>query len=831
MGLDARTRDGPPLNVLAVGATDAGVLAAIEALMLADCAVVAAEPSAGLPAALEGEAYDAVVLPPGLEVDVAAVRAAAPRVALVECSPGIETEPLLARGLDGRVAPHGARVAVAARIAELSRRRLEIAGWKADASRPHALLVSEAGSAVFGHLAAGLRDHGWEVSVAADGGDALRTLRRIEAHVLVVEGGEPDRVAIARAALRYAPELACQLVAADPSVEETTDHLRSRGLGYRLDPTDPDGLPAVIERSWVQWLSAGPGEHWAAVRTDDEPLQILLVEDSTHVGHTVADQLAASAPGAFVVTRAEDLGTATAQLLDGPGYDLVLVDLDLPDGAGIEAYLRLHHRAPRATYVILTGDDDPRLARLAASCGAQDFLVKGQLGGPELARRLRFAAERSELLDRVRRLADDLQQRDLRLRSLNKSLREANERLEALASVDALTDQLNRRGLERALVAESDRARREGTSLVALLVDCDDFKSINDRLGHAVGDVVLQEMARRIDASLRPTDVAARIGGDEFLVLLPATRMPEAVQVAERLRLAVADSPMRVGHERVRITASFGIADLPPAIVSTEEVLTVTRLALKRSKAGGKNRVSVQGGASAGATEDLLAGLSDPRSYAPVAQPIHDLAGDEIAGWELLARRRTDPFRMPTDFFRLALEENCLVTTDLACLRAAVGTAGALPERLIAAVNVFPSTLLATPTDALMALLPAGRDWVLEVSEQQFIGDPAALRERTRALQERGVKIAVDDVGFGRTSLETLLVLEPDVIKVDRRYVHGVGTDRALRRQLARLVQAVSPLGATLIAEGVERGEDLEVVYASGIRFAQGFLFGQPAPP
>jgi len=220
---------------------------------------------------------------------------------------------------------------------------------------------------------------------------------------------------------------------------------------------------------------------------------------------------------------------------------------------------------------------------------------------------------------------------------------EANSGLERLASVDALTLLLNRRGLEAALAREIGRKRRSGEPLAAVLIDCDDFKRVNDSRGHAVGDQVLQQVARRLQESLRPSDHLGRIGGDEFLVLLPDTGAAEALRVAQRLRLAVGDRPVREPGGTVGLlTISLGLALLMDGDGELEDVLARTCASLQRSKRRGKNRLSGAGSDAAPEVdlfEQLRAapGSKDPFDVERV--PLVRLGDETVCGWELRPRR------------------------------------------------------------------------------------------------------------------------------------------------------------------------------------------------
>jgi diguanylate cyclase (GGDEF)-like protein len=419
---------------------------------------------------------------------------------------------------------------------------------------------------------------------------------------------------------------------------------------------------------------------------------------------------------------------------------------------------------------------------------------------------------------------------------LNESLRQANLRLEQLTRLDPLTRVLNRRGLEEMLVLEARRAERDNSAISVLLIDCDDFKRINDHLGHAVGDLVLQDIAQRMSSTLRIGDHAGRIGGDEFLAILPATRHPEALVAAERMRMGVCQFPIRVGSKEVTITVSVGVACLPPGVAGIEEVLTQTRAGLVRSKLSGKNQVfgSTEGEHGGELGNDLNVLVNELRAgqgMRAVAQAILTSGGEEVIGFEMLSRRDKGPFSAPLEFFQVALEQKMLASVDLLCAATCLKEASArnLSGRLH--FNLFPSTLLATPPERLMSIFPPQRNgevYCVEISEQQFIGDPISLKASLAELRSNGVLIGVDDVGFGRTSLETLLVVEPDIIKIDRHYVHGVADDPAKAKRLQRMLSAVGRLDAEIVAEGVERREDLEVLTDLGLPYVQGYLWGQP---
>jgi len=428
------------------------------------------------------------------------------------------------------------------------------------------------------------------------------------------------------------------------------------------------------------------------------------------------------------------------------------------------------------------------------------------------------------------------------LKELTQKLESTNEHLQELVKIDPLTGLLNRRGMEEQLTREINRARREGYSLAAILMDCDGFKHINDTLGHAVGDAVLKSIGQNIKQSLRCSDHIARVGGDEFLVLLPGNRLAEAVTISEKLRLAVATKPLPISCENVKVTASLGVTLLPYEISSIEEILSLTRLPLQRSKLNGKNLVSATEEAGQGdgpqspvampTPVDIMDKLLRGDCFYAASQPIFNLEDESLVGYELLARCTVQGVEMPNEFFGFSLEKNILTFVDLQCLKTCIAATRALYPKTRFHLNLFPSTLLATPIENLLKIFPRHRErgsFCVEISEQQFIGDPSYFKEYVCALKENGILVAIDDLGFGRSSLESLIILEPDLIKIDRLYVNGVAHDKAKRRSLDRMMKILRGLNAKHVAEGIETPEDLAVLQEMGVAYGQGYLWGKPA--
>jgi len=552
-------------------------------------------------------------------------------------------------------------------------------------------------------------------------------------------------------------------------------------------------------------------------------LRVLLVEDSAADAASIGKILSADRefPRCHV-THAPSLGEARAEL-ERNAADLILLDLSLPDGSGIEALESLQERAPDGAVVVLTNLDDQPTAVKALQKGAQDYLIKGPRDRAMFMRTLRYAVERH----RYRRM----------LEQVTGELREANSQLERLALLDPLTGLLNRRGLQQVLSREVSQLRRDGSELLVLLVDIDDFKRINDALGYAVGDVVLKEIARKLQVSLRATDEVARIGGDEFMMLFPQTRRAEGMRVAEKVRLALSGSPLTGPSGPLRVTASLGLLSVSQATPSIDELLSQAHVILTRSKRSGKNRVSYGWSASQREEEHhplttVLNGLRGGESLRAVMHPIYNLEDEREVGFEFLSRLTPGSFEMPDDFFRLSLEANILTLVDHRCFKNCVAAAAALPPGIRRHVNLFPSTILDIPVQHLVDSLPPNgsrKDYCIEISEQQIIGDPSYLAGTVDAFKREGVLVAIDDVGYGRSCLESVVLLEPDLVKIDKVCVNGIGRDESRTRSLKRLIKVANSLGAEIVAEGIESREDLDVLRDLGVKSGQGYLWGVPA--
>jgi len=378
-------------------------------------------------------------------------------------------------------------------------------------------------------------------------------------------------------------------------------------------------------------------------------------------------------------------------------------------------------------------------------------------------------------------------------------LHDANDRLARWGLRDPLTDVLNRRGLERVLQQlASDRERGVGPLSVAL-VDVDDFKHVNDLLGMAGGDQVLREVARAVRDQVREGDAVARVGGDEFLVLLPRARTWEAVEVAERIRQAVARVEYVDGES---VTVSIGVQRLTDETRELEPLLRATQAGLRTSKEVGKNQVHVSSGTHERATS--LVEFSLPPGRPLVA--FHDELWCDSHGRPRRVVRRPD--LPPPELLQLSMQRAVQAPWDLHWLSAGAqrGPHRAHPT-LPVLLRLYPATLAQTTATRILDQLHdrlAPQQLGIDIDEQFLSGDPSVLLPTLDALRDAGVKLCLSVAEPGIGCLESLVVLRPDIVHLDGGLVQAAMRSRTRRAQLHRFIHAVEALELRLAVSGLQ---------------------------
>ncbi len=431
----------------------------------------------------------------------------------------------------------------------------------------------------------------------------------------------------------------------------------------------------------------------------------------------------------------------------------------------------------------------------------------------------------------------------LLLRGAHAELERHRAQMRGLESVDSLTGTLNRRALQR----ELERHLRPDAQLALMLLDLDDLTAINDSLGHAVGDAVLQESARRIQGCLRSTDVVSRLSGDEFAVLLPRVGDAANVEVIARRIVEALRRPHSADLHSCMASGSAGVV-LVDGEVSPAEVLRnadVALMAAKRDAKGGyvvyRPDMHSTEVARIAFERDLHTAL-DQEQFVLHYQPMVDAKSRRILGVEALVRWEHPERGLipPLEFIPIAEATGMIVPLGAWVLREAcrqtqrwrVDNPGLFDE-FVVSVNVSARQLFGTQLqdDVVAALNDSGLDprrLVLEIVESQVMTDVHAALRQIAALKELGVRIAIDDFGTGYSSLGYLRELPVDFLKLDKSFTDNIA-DSVKSQELMRTVAQLSrALSITTIAEGVETLEQADVLHALEVNLCQGFFFARP---
>ena len=411
-----------------------------------------------------------------------------------------------------------------------------------------------------------------------------------------------------------------------------------------------------------------------------------------------------------------------------------------------------------------------------------------------------------------------------------------------LARHDPLTGLPNRRFFSETL-DECLRGASDTQKLAVLMLDLDGFKMINDRHGHAVGDKALSEFARRVSTLLRADSVLARIGGDEFVIIMPnIDSLDDPTNLARRIAAAVTE-PFLIGNVSAEFGVGIGIAIAPNDGSDPEELLRRADRALYRAKAAGRSSVRFfEPGMDAHVerriqVEQELRRAISSNVVVPHYQPLVSLKDNRIIGFEALARWESEALgNIPPDVFIPIAEETGLINVlGGQLLRRACLDANAWPATFILACNVSPIQLR-DPTLGLRILSILGqtgfspRRLEIEITETALVENIGVAQTVIDDLRRAGVRIALDDFGTGYATLTQLLSFHLDKIKIDRSFVSRLDKSEDSQVIVRAILGIAKGFGLTTTAEGVEDAGQLACLKANGCVEGQGYLFGKAVP-
>ena len=555
------------------------------------------------------------------------------------------------------------------------------------------------------------------------------------------------------------------------------------------------------------------------------PIHLLVVDDD-EVDRERIVRCLRHFPGAVVIRQASSLAEASAAIRQGP-FDAIIVDGRLGDGDGLELLGQIGVDQDFICPVILvTGYNNERDAVNAMRCGVYDYIPKHELDAsrlvPVIQNGLRWASTQAKLFE-----AEQL----LRRRSLYDSLTELPNR-------DLFFDRLDQ--------ACANNLRYE-IPFAVLMMDLDHFKEVNDTLGHAAGDEVLQQIGKRLLGVCRQSDTFSRLAGDEFAAIcLGINDMETAAIVAEKI-LAIVNGPMIIDGKVLSIGISIGIALCPQQASTPAALMALADAAMYQAKSGLSKIVRATTGTDAKPetvpAQALLNELEqaiDRREFVMYYQPKLNLETYKVVGVEALMRwiTPTGGVVVPDKFIPIIEPSNLLHKFTMMSIELVLSQMADWAQRgimLDVALNISAKMLedanLAGHFRKRLAQFNVHADMLtLEITETAIIQNPDAARTVIADLTEAGIKLSIDDFGAGFTSFAHLQDFSIPEIKIDKDYIIGLKENSFG----ASLVKSISVFckseGIRLVAEGVEHRESWQLLRELGCTIGQGYSIARPAP-
>lgn len=547
--------------------------------------------------------------------------------------------------------------------------------------------------------------------------------------------------------------------------------------------------------------------------TPPRNIRALVVDDDREQIRGWVDSLRAVFGDDSEITAIVGAGNALQFIQDTP-LDVVLVRAQTNQAA--QDVRALKSAAPSIPLIVLSAIEDEAFAMTLLHSGAQDCLFVSQLGPQLLSRAVRYAIERAQ----------------------------AQEQIAYLAHYDRVTELPNRVLFRDRLEQAIAHAQRHGKHAAVLVLDLDFFKSVNDLLGHDAGDSLLKDVADRIKSQLRRGDTLARMGGDEFAIILEDISDHGAPGfVAQKILDSMARA-YRVSGEEMFISTSIGIAAYPACGIEAAQLTQNADTALYNAKAGGRgcfrffDDTMNAYAAERAKTVSLLRRAIERNEFEIAYQPVINTATRDILGFEALLRWNHPErgVQLPGQFIGLLEESGLIASVGEWVLRTAcvqhMQWRGAGHERLVMAVNVSArqfrqKDFVAHVSTVLRDTGMDPADLQIEITESMLVENIAAAAAKLRALHTLGVRFSIDDFGTGYSSLNYLKRFPISVLKLDRSFLETIaeGDDAAI-------VNAIISLGHSLrmkvVAEGVENDEQLRFLERAGCDAVQGFYFAKP---
>lgn len=558
-------------------------------------------------------------------------------------------------------------------------------------------------------------------------------------------------------------------------------------------------------------------------------LRILLIEDNSWDAGMIREML--ESVDAKCIFERSDRISSGLKLLEKEPFDAVLLDLGLPDSSGINTLRKIQEKQNDLPVIVLTGLSDDALAAKAISLGAQDYLIKGKIDSDTLHRSIIYSIERKKAEETIRRLYEELKKME--------------EEVRHMAHHDPLTGLPNRRLFISLLSLGFAQSRRHDMKLAILFLDLDRFKDINDTMGHEAGDELLKEVAGRLKATVRASDTVARIGGDEFNVILPdVVRAEDISDVAQKIVECFRKTFMIAGHE-FHVTPSIGISVYPDDSEEMDALLKYADIAMYDAKKAGRNtyrfynqEMNVRSTERIRLDSGLRLAIERGDLYVHY-QPIIDINTGRIVCAEALVRWQHPDMGLldAARFVSVAEETGLMSSIDEWVLLTVCSQVGSwneagltpIPVTVNLSARLFQNPELANKVSHIIdetGIPPFCLH--IEITESTAMTNIGRTAASIKELAEMGLRISIDDYGVGCSSLNYLKRLPVTRLKIDQSFIRDISTDSGDRDIISAVTAMAHKMDMKVIAEGVETEEQLSFLRQAGCDEMQGFLFSKP---
>ena len=566
-----------------------------------------------------------------------------------------------------------------------------------------------------------------------------------------------------------------------------------------------------------------------------DTLQILLVEDNRAMSAVIQELL--SHTQLTLAITCTDTGQGALQLLSTKAFDCVLLDYELPDYNANEILQRLNAQQQLTMpIIILTGHSQEKLASTVLALGAIDFITKSECSPERLNRAITYAISRNKF----RQL-----QADDEKAVMSKQLNSATAETDFLLNYDSLTQLPNRELFKCYVTKGLARAARHQLKVCLLYIDLDDFKRINDTLGHDVGDNILKSFSRRLQSIIRTNDTLCRIGEDEFAIYLDFTQNDcDAAIVAEKI-IRTTTIPIEVNQHNLHISCSIGISHHDIFSGGSEVLIGNAQTAMLMVKQQGKNSYTYYSDEMTAKAkkrlylEQEIRHALDNDDFYMVYQPKIDVKTSQVTGAEALIRwhHPIDGFISPNDFIPVAEESDLILKLDKYILDKVIAQISHWQKQSlnvpVISVNI-PSRefqrgdIVSCVQHTLHHYQVIGSQLEIEITERLLMDHCEENIKILNRLKDLDIHISVDDFGTGYSSLSYLVQFPCDVLKIDKCFIDMLPHSKENCQIVEAIIMLAHKLGKDVVAEGVETEAQYQYLRALNCDQIQGYYFDKP---